>query len=126
VEWKASLRYGMPEQPKSFPLLEAFCKWAAANHIRVLATFPNLCDGPEYHTPVAKDTAERIKKFFTGLNVPVLGEYTDAILPADQFYDTNYHLTEEAARARTQRLAAKLVPYLKKTKPGAGAFDAAL
>jgi hypothetical protein len=44
--------------------------------------------------------------------VPVVGDYRDAILPADQFFDTCYHLTAEAAQGRSQRLAAQLMPFL--------------
>ena len=114
MQSKTSLSYGMPAQPKGFPLVEAFCKWAQTNHVTVLATFPNMCDAPEYHTPLAQETIKRIKQLYAGLNVPVLGEYTDALLPREQFYDTIYHPTEEAARARTERLARQLIPYLKK------------
>ena len=96
-----------------FPLIASFCAWAATNHIRVLATFPNLCDQPEYHSLTAQKMAEKIRAFFATLQVPVIGDYTDSLLPSDDFFDTNSHLTEEAARARTQRLLAKLKPYLK-------------
>jgi hypothetical protein len=111
---KSSLSYGMPPEPKSFPLLRDFCNWAKAHHVRVLATFPNVCDIPEYHTALAQQTADRIEKFFGSINVPVLGKYTDSVLPEDHFYDTIYHMTEEAAKTRTERLATQVVPYLRK------------
>ncbi len=34
------------------------------------------------------------------------------MLPIDQFYDTIYHLTYEAALQRTERLIPELKPYL--------------
>jgi len=83
------------------------------NHIRVLATFPNIRDRPDYHTPVAERSARTIKDFFTSLGVPVIGDYTDALLPDDDLLDTIYHPTEEAALARTQRLIPKLKAALE-------------
>jgi hypothetical protein len=102
-----------PPQPAGFPAVASFCQWAAANHIRVLASYPNIVDGPRLRTPAAKQAAGRIAGFFSDLGVPVIGDYTDAILPPGQFFDTVYHLDEEAALARTQRLIEKLRPYLE-------------
>jgi hypothetical protein len=111
--FRAALAYGLPERPKAFPIIAAFCKWAQTHQIRVLASFPNLCDQPEYHLPAARQTAGRIRDFFSGLGVPVVGEYTDSLIPADQFFDTAYHPTEEAALVRTRLLVEQLAPNLK-------------
>jgi hypothetical protein len=100
-------------QLSSLPEVKAFCLWAEANHIRVLATFPNLLDDPSYHTPEAKEGIQILERFFGRLSVPVIGQYDDSLLPKDQFLDTIYHLTEEAARTRTQKLAAKLKSYIR-------------
>jgi hypothetical protein len=112
VRGKSALSSRLPSQPKGFPVLETFCHWARTNHIRVLATFPNVSDQPEYHSPEARQDIQRIKDFFACLGVPVVGEYTESILPYDQFFDTPYHLTDAAAVARTRRLAAELKPVL--------------
>jgi hypothetical protein len=45
--------------------------------------------------------------------VPVIGCYTDALLPEEQLLDTMYHPTEEAALDRTQHLIPKLKAALK-------------
>ena len=113
LNWKSGLARGLPEHPKGVPLIAAFCEWARTNHIRVLATYPNICDQPAYHDKVARQVGQTIKEFYAGLNVPVVGEYSDALLPRDQFFDTNYHPTEEAAIERTKRLATQLAPFLK-------------
>jgi hypothetical protein len=110
---KGILGTDLPEHPAGFELISSFCQWARTNHIRVLATFPNICERPEYYLPPARRTAKTIGKFFAGLDVPVLGDYTESILPPDQFYDTIYHLTDEASIARTQRLLQHLAPYLE-------------
>ncbi len=106
---KSALGRGLPEHPDGFDTIAAFCQWAKTNNIRVLATFPNLCDRPEYHEAVGKNSARIIEDFFASIQVPVVGNYTNALLPEDQFLDTMYHLTEESALARTR----KLIPDLK-------------
>jgi hypothetical protein len=110
---KSILGYDLPKRPKGFASLASFCRWARANHVRVLATYPNVCDQPEYHQEKARKTAATIKDFFATLDVPMIGNYTDALLPANEFFDTYYHLTEEACAARTQLLAQQLKPHLQ-------------
>jgi hypothetical protein len=112
VQMKSVLSDGVPERPNGFASIESFCKWAQAHQIRVLATYPNLVDQPEYHLPAARQSAKTIQDFFSGLQVPMIGNYTDSLLRADQFFDTRYHLTEEAALARTRRLIPQLMPFL--------------
>jgi hypothetical protein len=107
------LSHGLPEHPNAFTSIEWFCEWARANQIRVLATYPNLVDRPEYHLPAARKNAKTIRDFFSSIKVPVIGNYTDSLLPVDQFFDTGYHLTEEAVLARTNRLVPELRLYIK-------------
>ena len=104
-----ALAGGVSEHAEGFETIAAFCNWARSNDVRVLATFPNLCDHAEYQTPPAQRSAQNIKRFFASLNVPVVGDYTNALFPEDYFFDTMYHLTDEGARARTQIL----IPFLK-------------
>ncbi len=106
------LASGLPPRPDGFPIIAAFCAWARTNNIRVLATYPNLLEQPQYHTPAARESIRKITSFFAHLDVPVVGEYTEPILPAEKFFDTVYHLTEDAALARTRLLAGELKPYL--------------
>ena len=110
---KSVLAEGLPVSPKGSAAIEAFCQWAKAHNVRVLAAFPNLCYQPEYFGKAAREAIVTITRLFSRLGVPVVGNYTEVILPADQFFDTCYHLTAEAAKARSRRLAAELIPYLK-------------
>jgi hypothetical protein len=110
---KSALAKGLSEHAQGFAPIADFCRWAKTNHVRVLATFPNLCDRPEYHAAAAQRGIQTVEKFFGGLGVPVIGNYTDALLPEDDFLDTMYHPTEEAAIARSQRLASKLKALAK-------------
>jgi hypothetical protein len=109
---KSVLGDGLSARLKGAESIEAFCQWAKTNNVRVLATFPNLCYQPEYYGEAARQSIASITNLFSRLGVPVVGDYKDAILPADQFFDTCYHLTAEAAQVRSQRLAAQLIPFL--------------
>jgi hypothetical protein len=106
------LASGLPESPAGFPVIREFCEWARSKHIRVLATFPNTCHRPEYDRPEAQKTPLRLKKFYSKMGVPVLGEAAEAILPEQDFFDTMYHLTEEGRLPRTSRMVPHLIPYL--------------
>lgn len=106
------LRDGFSSFHQPFANALAFCQWARAHHVTVLATFPNLMAEPEYAQPKAQEVIRQIKDFYASQGVPVLGEAEEVFLPADQFYDTKYHLTHEAAIARTARLVPYLKPYL--------------
>ena len=114
-QFKCDLGRGLPEHPQGFGAIESFCRWAQTNRVRVLATFPNMCDHPEYHGPAAQRSVKNIEDFFAHLGVPVVGDYTDSLLPEEEFLDTVYHLTEETALARTRRLIPKLNEALKRS-----------
>ena len=116
LQSKSALGRGLPEHPDGFETIAGFCRWAETNHIRVLATYPNLCDRPEYHDAVGRASIRKIEDLFASLNVPVVGSYTNALLPEDEFLDTMYQLTEDAALARTR----KLIPELRAALTNAG------
>src|ERR1043166_7881866 len=98
---------------KAFAAIAAFCEWARSNRIQVLATFPALCHEPRYDSPAARQVLQTIVDSYQALKVPVLGMPQDTMLPREEFFDTYYHLTEEAALERTRRL----VPLLRKSLP---------
>ena len=110
---KSVLGRGLSEDAQGLTPIEAFCRWAQTNHIHVLATFPNLCDQPEYHGPVAQHTVKIIEDFYARIGVPVIGDYMDSLLPEPKILDAMYHPTEEAALERTQRLIPNLKAALK-------------
>jgi hypothetical protein len=83
--------------------------WARQNGVTVLANWPTV------YWP-RRDLAEpglrQIEAFYKSLGIPVLGNPEDTMLPLENFFDTNNHLTAEAARERTARLIVLLRPYL--------------
>ncbi|MEI6673588.1 MAG: hypothetical protein WCO57_00265 [Verrucomicrobiota bacterium] len=102
---------GLPANASGLPLLVGFCRWATENRIRVLAGFPNTADQPCYDTPCAIALETRLREFFAAQGVPLIGSLHDALMPPAEFFDSNYHPTEEASVQRTIRLAAQLKPW---------------
>jgi hypothetical protein len=109
----SSLAFGLETNFPARPIIEEFCEWARAHNVRVLASYPNIHYRPEYDRPSAEKAPEQIRELFASLHVPVLGTAREAIMPANQFFDTYYHPTQEAAHERTRRLLVHLAPYLK-------------
>ena len=99
-----------------FNLLAAFFRWAQANRVTVLATFPAITHQPVYDQPKGKQAIQTITRFYADHGVPVIGTAEEAMLPSDQFFDTMYHLTHEAALTRTERFIPELRSYLHPSK----------
>jgi hypothetical protein len=102
------LARGLSPGRGGFPAIHRFCRWAQDHRIRVLATFPNLLLREEYDSGPARATIQAIQQFYAAEGVPVLGSAQEAMLPRSDFLDTCYHLTSEAAQARTERLMVHL------------------
>jgi hypothetical protein len=111
--------YGFPASVPGFPPIREFCAWAKANHVRVLATFPNTTHRPEYDLPAAKQMPVQFRAFYESLGVPVLGDISEAMLPEEQMFDSLYHPMREFALERTRRLLGHLAPYLMLPPDGA-------
>ena len=83
-----------------------FAEWARMHNIRVVATWPNTLYFREY----ARDPGfAKIASFYHLLGIPVIGSPQDAMVPAGQLHDTQYHLNQNGIRART----ARLIPLLR-------------
>jgi hypothetical protein len=109
----STLTQGIPSQSAGFESVRKFCDWARSKRIRVLATLPVVVQRKEYDSEVTRNVLQGIESFYRSIGVPVLGTSQDVMLPERQFYDSHYHLTEEAALSRTRRLLTSLAPLLK-------------
>lgn len=117
LEISAALANGLSKARSGMTEIRKFIDWAKTHDVRVLATFPNLCDSPAYDSPKAQSTAEEITGLYQSLGVPTVGDYRGSLLPRSDFYDTYYHLTEEASAERTKRLAVQLKTFFPPKKP---------
>jgi hypothetical protein len=107
------LTHGIPSGFGGFEIVRKFCDWARTNQIQVLASLPVVVYRREYDSEATRSVLNAIESFYREIGVPVLGTSRDSMLPEDDFYDSHYHLTEEAALVRTRRLLAYLSPVLK-------------
>jgi len=99
-----------------FDQIRVFARWAKAHRVKVLATFPNIMQRAEYEGPNADAAIKTITDFYAEVSVPVVGTAREAMMPPDDYFDTYYHLTREAAAKRSERLALALRPYLNPGK----------
>jgi len=88
--------------------ISSFASWAAANDVKVMATWPNTVNFPEYHTSKAKIFFRRIRKFYDTLGVRMVGTPDAVLFEPDAFFDHQYHLHRDAVARRT----ANLIPLL--------------
>lgn len=106
------LAHGISSDASGFKDIVRFCKWAKQHQVRVLATFPNVAHMPAYDRPKCAQVIQMLCEFYAEHDIPIVGTAQENMLPADDFFDTYYHLTEEAAVARTDRLIKRLTPFL--------------
>lgn len=96
--------------------VQRLVRWARQNNVMILANWPTV------YWP-RRDLAEpglrKIEAFYRSLGIPILGLPEDTMLPLEDFFDTNNHLTAEAARERTKQLIALLKPYVQPPARGA-------
>lgn len=85
--------------------IRAFVEACRRRNVTVIASWPAVLDQRSLRTRESRDALERIRAFYGSLKVPVLGEPEDGLMPATAFFDTEYHLTHEAATRRTEVLA---------------------
>jgi hypothetical protein len=92
--------------------IAAFVAWAKEHNVKVIGTWPNTIDFPEY----AHATGfEEIRRFYGGLGVRMVGDVSSSLLPLSMFYNTQYHLNIEGTRVRSTQLASDLLKVFPPT-----------
>jgi hypothetical protein len=86
-----------------------FMMWARANHVTVIASWPNTIDFPAYEGSAG---FKEIADFYASLEAPMIGEPEIALMPLRYFYDTQYHLNAEGIAIRSRRLAEALREHM--------------
>ncbi len=98
---------------KSADLLAMYYDELRLKGVKVFLSFSPI----NYHgLPPADREARRWEQFENNVvkfiseehNVPVISSVTDFVLPGKYFFDTDYHLNEDGAKLRTERLIADL------------------
>lgn len=108
----AGTTFKFSRQSRGAKAVERLARWARQNGVKVVVAWPSVY-WPDYNDAV-KAGFEAQTAFYRSLGFPVLGSHTDGMTPLDTFYNTNNHLTAEAAVVRTTRLATALRPFTTK------------
>ena len=92
--------------------LAAFASWAKERQVTVIAAWPNTLFFPAYRDVRVESFFEQVRKVYAELGIEMLGRPEESMFERAAFFDSNYHLHDEAAAERTRRLYAALKPLL--------------
>ena len=96
-------------------ILSEFVRYCREREVKVLASWPNTFAHPNYFdNPTVKANFALITNYWKSLEVPVVGKPSDAMLAAEFFHDTYYHLNSKGVAVRTSTLIKNLKPWLAK------------
>jgi len=95
--------------------INAFAETAAEKGAKVFYMFPPIPDAAwEANQPMIRKAAAYA---VDGFNFPILNSAREMVYPAEEFYDTNYHLLGPGAERRTRLLAERLKEQLAEEAP---------
>jgi hypothetical protein len=102
---------GSPAFEEAVRGINAFGRRLRARGVRVFHAWPALID--EEAELKGTELREVQKALVEGLTIPSLGEPGRFLFPRGEFFDSNFHLTEEGKRHRTGLLLAALEERLR-------------
>ena len=79
---------------------------------RVVAIAPPLIDRPAYHEPRNAAAFARFPRFYKGVGVPMPLEPAMTMYPAENFFDSRYHLDTPGAHMHTARVIEAIRPFV--------------
>jgi hypothetical protein len=109
---------GLPRQESTWKAISEFKDWAARNGVTIAATFPNILRSDAYMLPGPSRALAGLRDRYERLGIPVIGTPSDFMYPANDFFDTEYHLTAQAAEQRTLATVQLMGPTLQQWRPG--------
>jgi hypothetical protein len=107
---------GFSPNPKGFPAIRNFLKWAAESDVTVIATFPNVGQNSAYQFEKLNKIEKQIQDFYEAHGVPVAGTLAAAMFPEEDLFDSPFHLVQEAVLERTNKLTIHLDKIIKNYK----------
>ena len=99
---------GAPPSDYAKRALAGLVHWAGERDIRVLATWPNVLERPEYRSAEYQHYFGIYEEYFESIGVPLIGEPEMAMLPLDDMFDTIYHPNDAGRQRRTALLVEAL------------------
>lgn len=110
------LHKGVSMDEEGFELISAFKQWADDKRVRVLAGFPSMIDRRSYDEKLVDSLSRQLTNFYASKEIAVVGDLRQSLMPQEDFFDTIYHPTEEAAIRISTRLASLLRPILSHSR----------
>jgi hypothetical protein len=92
--------------------IEKFVNWCDEANINLIATWPTTVFFQDYKQPGSQAFFQSIENLYSRLNVPVLGKPEDFMYEKSRFFNSNYHLTDEARTENTHKIIQLIQPYL--------------
>lgn len=105
-------REGLTLDEEGFMLISEFKRWADLNRVRVLAGFPNMVHRAAYENSMVDGIERQLVSFYAMQGIGVVGGLGETLMPADDFFDTIYHPTEETSIRISKRLARQMRPIV--------------
>lgn len=103
--------------------VRSFARWARANHIRVMYTWPPLAKATPETMAQVYATPAWLTTLFDRESITMLDRPEDNFFPIAWFYDTDKHLNSSGRRVHTEALGRRLSEALGKTAaPPQGLF----
>ena len=95
-------------------IVSNFVEYCQRLHISVYATWPPLYSltGKKEFYGYDAEVIEAIKLFWKDLNVPLLGDYRDAFVEADECYKDHIHINDRGRSRYTKHLIELIRPYI--------------
>lgn len=96
---------------KAIERIKAFDHYLKEHGARLVIAAHPIGKGP--FTPDTKRIQDFQKKLESAVDVPVISEFSDYLIPYNEFYDTDMHLTDSGVEERTDLLIHDLKQYMK-------------
>lgn len=88
--------------------LNDFSKWCKQNNIILYITYANTIHFKEYDTASYLEYFDFLQNYFKKNGIYTIGAPSDFFYDAALFYDTEYHLTQDAITIRTKQFIGKM------------------
>jgi hypothetical protein len=98
------LNLGISKQARGWKDLDKFIEWAKSNDIKVFTILPVTSDLTSYDRKKVNNTFEQLRLFYQNRGVRVLGADVAVLHPEHDFFDTAFHLHENASIRYTNEL----------------------
>ncbi|MBO5006249.1 MAG: leucine-rich repeat protein [Clostridia bacterium] len=97
----------------NYSYIEGIIENMGKNGVKLYYTFASMDESaPDFEAKVFEDLADAVEKTFNGM--VAISDYKNCLVPHDCMYDSEWHLTLEGAKLRTEKLVAEILAQIAK------------